>query len=972
MTNEIADNLLSAECAEVFWREHEGPIDWQTFAALKAEIDRLTVCDLSAAKALAARITELAVHTGTPLSHAFAEASRARILHQEGNDADASALYETAIKTLRRARLSTEAAVLQKQQVAALKYLGRFREALTAARAARRTLAKVSPIQLAQLETNVGNVYYQLDQYNKALLHYDRARAIFATAGDDAMRATVDFGRANILTELDRPDDALALLEKAAAAFEREGQTPYAAQCRFHVAYIQFLKGNYNTALALYYAAREQLNHLGNRQLAAWCDLEIAEILLALNAFDDAMTNAAEARDHFRALNMEYEAAKAAMTLALAAIGSQQFDVAQGALREARHVFAGKKNRTFTALADLYLAELAIHLEDLPEAMRRADAALRVFTRRGLATRSAGARLVAARASLRAGRLAKSARLADAALRDVEGVYAPALAFQSHHLKGQIEQARKRPALGHLRRAVQEIERMRAGVAGDEFKTTFLRDKIDAYEDAIKACLDEGGAEMIDEAFRLVESAKSRSLADMMVSYAREEEAAGGTEDRQGQEASPRARLARLIEELNWYNSHAGLEEDKGDQRRADVADRYRREIARCEKQIAQLFRRVQAESPAVDRDWRQTSFGFPARPTSGLDELRATLAADETAVEYFITGDEISAFIASRADIRLARHVASRREVETALAALRFQLEKFNYGAAYADTHFGQLKRAADGHLTNLYQALLAPLGRHLAGDKLIFIPHGALHYLPFHALRDNGTYLVEDYEISYAPSAAVLRLCREKSGRRQPEGRAKTAPAKPAVDLVALGVVESGTPSIEEEIRALAAIFPDSVQLTGEAATGENLKRYAPEARFLHLASHGYFRRDNPMFSFLKLADANLNFYSLLDFRLRAELVTLSACHTGVNAIFPGDELHGLMRGFLYAGAPSLVMSLWAVHDQSTTVFMREMYEQINAGQSKRAALRRAQLVVKEEYGHPYYWAPFVLLGETGDTER
>ena len=75
--------------------------------------------------------------------------------------------------------------------------------------------------------------------------------------------------------------------------------------------------------------------------------------------------------------------------------------------------------------------------------------------------------------------------------------------------------------------------------------------------------------------------------------------------------------------------------------------------------------------------------------------------------------------------------------------------------------------------------------------------------------------------------------------------------------------------------------------------------------------------------------------------------------------------------MRGFLYAGAPSLVMSLWAVHDQSTTAFMREMYEQIKAGQSKRAALRRAQLAVKEEYGHPYYWAPFVLMGETGDRD-
>jgi CHAT domain-containing protein len=179
---------------------------------------------------------------------------------------------------------------------------------------------------------------------------------------------------------------------------------------------------------------------------------------------------------------------------------------------------------------------------------------------------------------------------------------------------------------------------------------------------------------------------------------------------------------------------------------------------------------------------------------------------------------------------------------------------------------------------------------------------------------------------------------------------------------------VAESGTPNIEDEIHELALLFPNAVRLTGNEATRDNLMRHAPAARFLHLASHGYFRRDNPMFSFLKLADSQLNFYSLLDLKLNAEMVTLSACHTGVNMVFPGDELHGLMRGFLYAGAPSLVASLWAVSDRSTSEFMREMYSQIRSGASKRSALRRAQLSIKDQYGHPYYWAPFVLMGDPG----
>ena len=118
--------------------------------------------------------------------------------------------------------------------------------------------------------------------------------------------------------------------------------------------------------------------------------------------------------------------------------------------------------------------------------------------------------------------------------------------------------------------------------------------------------------------------------------------------------------------------------------------------------------------------------------------------------------------------------------------------------------------------------------------------------------------------------------------------------------------------------------------------------------------------------MFSFLKLADSALNFYGLLDLKTRAEMVTLSACHTGLNAVFPGDELHGLMRGFLYAGARALVVSLWAVNDKSTSKLMSEMYSRIKLGQSKRRSLRAAQLAIKEEFGHPYYWAPFTLIGD------
>lgn len=948
MSSTLADKLMSAESADAFLHEQGGRIEWQQMAALKAEVDRLVGCDLNAAGRLVDRTEQLADLVGDPVSKAFAQASRGRALSYTGHHAEASALYDLAISAMRAARLSREAAFIQMQQLTELVLLARYDDALRASRAVRRALAGGDAVHLAQFETNVGHIHYRRDHYKKALEHYDRAREIFSQSGDDSMRAMVDFSRSNIFTDTDRPDEAMLLLDSAADVWDRTGQFLHAAGARFHKAYLQFLRGSYNVALTTYYQARDQLAQLGSPQLVASCNLEIAEILLALNAFDDAIESAAQAHASFSELGMIYDSAKAALVGAIAAMGSRKFEQAASGLKEARAVFDRTGNTTFTALTDSYLAELALRDGDGATALRRGAAALRVFARQKLPIKSAYSRLIIARAAYETGDLPKAARMARAALRGVEGSFASALVYQCHHLLGRIERdrGRRKFALESFRHAAEVIERMRGGIISDEFKATFLRDKMEVYEDAISACLDEESEALIEEAFRLVESSKSRALADLLARYLREAMPDNSTTER-SPEAETRARLLKLIEDLNWYNSRAGLEDDKGNQRNATVADRYRREVSRCEKQIAQLFSRLESEGSAFAE--------IQLMQAASARDLQSALEADETAIEYFITGDEISAFVATRERVRLARGIASRRAVEQLLAAFRFQIEKFNLGSRYVDSYLGQLKRATDDYLARLGSMVFAPLAPMIENERVIVIPHGALHYVPFHALRDGGRYLVDRFEISYAPSAAVLKLCRARRNQRN------GSPGR----LIALGVTHRDTPHIADEIRALGSLFPDSVTLTGDDATRENLFRFAPDARFLHLASHGYFRRDNPMFSFLKLADSPLNFYSLLDLRLEAEMVTLSACHTGVNMVFPGDELHGLMRGFLYAGAPSLVASLWAVSDTSTAELMREMYRLISLGESKRSALRKAQLKIRDDYGHPYYWAPFVLMG-------
>ncbi len=853
------------------------------------------------------------------------------------------------LRALLDARLTSEAATILIHQVYALTQMGRYNDALATARAARRRLKPDEKIKLAQLETNIGTVYFRLDAYKRALKHYDAAGEIFEAAGDEAMLAFVNYSRSNVFTEMDRPDEAEAMLKRAAVEWERSGLKLLAAQALYNAAYLDFLRGNYNAALTSYYKARDRVSALGSSLLVAWCDLEIGEILLALNAFDDARTSAASARSRFDDLGMPYESAKAAWVEALAAMGLEQFEQAGKDLTAAREVFRASGNTTFTAQTDYYLAELSLRRGEIDEAAARADQAMRVFARQKLVTRTARSRLLAARAAYASGDSRKAARLARSTLKGVERMAEPAINYQCHHLLGRVHRDRgeRSHAIERFRQAVETIERMRGGVAADELKATFLRDKIGVYEDAITACLDYGTDSHVNEAFRLVESSKSRALADLLTRYAR---ATPETEGRaRGPKGETRARLAKLIQELNWYSSQVGLEDDKGQQRSASTSDRYRRRVLRRERQIAQMFRRIEIEDP--------TFANLHAPQAATVSDLRGALESNETAIEYFTTGDEVSAFVATRERIKVVRRIASKSELERRLAALRFQIEKFSYGAEYVNAHFWQLKGATDQALSEIYETIFLPLESSLDNERLVIIPHDALHYVPFHALCDRkGYYLIDRFEISYAPSASVLALCRSNE-RSAPEGT-----------LVALGISEKGTPAINDELETLKGIFPDAVILKGSRATRDNLIEFAPRARFLHLASHGYFRRDNPMFSFLKLADSQLNFYNLLDLKLNAEVVTLSACHTGINTVFPGDELQGLMRGFLYAGAPALIVSLWAVNDRSTAEFMGQLYSAIRAGDEKRAALRAAQLAIKEAYGHPYYWAPFVLIGNPG----
>jgi CHAT domain-containing protein len=280
--------------------------------------------------------------------------------------------------------------------------------------------------------------------------------------------------------------------------------------------------------------------------------------------------------------------------------------------------------------------------------------------------------------------------------------------------------------------------------------------------------------------------------------------------------------------------------------------------------------------------------------------------------------------------------------------------LSKFRLGPEYILKFRQQLLEATNAHLQQFYRQLIAPIERELdAAGHLIIAPTDFLHALPFHALLDGEQHLDSRFSVSYTPSASVYYLCSTKK-------------LKGAEGALILGVPDASAPYVADEVRAVSSVFPNAEVYVGPDATHEVLRERGSRSRFIHIATHGSFRQDNPMFSSISLGDLQLSLFDLYQLNLPAELVALSGCGTGLNVVVGGDELVGLSRGLLYAGAQGVLLTLWDVNDQSTAEFMKLFYARLKTDPHKARAMGYAMAEIRKAFPHPFYWAPFVLVGK------
>jgi len=478
---------------------------------------------------------------------------------------------------------------------------------------------------------------------------------------------------------------------------------------------------------------------------------------------------------------------------------------------------------------------------------------------------------------------------------------------------GSIRLAQKRHDEGIelLRKAVDEIELQRSTIATESAKIGFFGDKQRVYEALIKALFSRG---LNREAFEYVERSKARALVDMLA-------AKTDFAVRTGDEQKARELLAMQGAAEREALAREGAS-PKGGTR--SVMVRTKEQLTRQAGELASLV----------------------SVPSVSAGEIQKFIPAGETLVEYYYAGNDLYAFVLTPQRLSAVR-------MET--AGLMEDIREFR--SALADVSAGRHEAIAG----RLYGRLFRPLEEFLKTPKLIVVPHGMLHYIPFYALRGDAGYVVERHAVRMLPSAGVLKYLQGEK------------PAKPG-GILAFGNPDLGDPKLDlafaqDEAVAVSRTRPNSRVLLRREATETALNRYGGGFRYIHFATHGEFDADRPLNSALLLAgdaesDGRLTVDKLYSMKLHADLVTLSACETGLGKVVNGDDVVGLTRGFLYAGSRSIVTSLWKVDDLATSHLMTGFYSRLKDA-DKREALRSAMLETRSRYPHPFYWAAFQLTG-------
>jgi CHAT domain-containing protein/Tfp pilus assembly protein PilF len=490
-------------------------------------------------------------------------------------------------------------------------------------------------------------------------------------------------------------------------------------------------------------------------------------------------------------------------------------------------------------------------------------------------------------------------------------------------------------AIESYRNSISVIEKIRGSLTIDEFKSIYFDSKREVYDRLINLLMKNN--KPVD-AFLLSEQARARAFYDIL-SNKKIDFRGSSSEDFVSLEQEKRIEMQKLYKLLQ--KSNAGVS-DNENTRSVDIKQ-VRSALTEAQTEYEDLIQKIKLNNPAYAEM-------LTADPIT-LYDIQSRLDPKTAALEYWISNNRLIIWLITHSEVITKTVQITNNDLNTLVEKARRSIQTNS-------------KNEANSDLSELYKYLVAPVESNLASfSNLVIIPNQSLHFLPFQALiNKKGEYLVQKFNLVYAPSASVYILCNDKL--------IKTGSKFMGVALgdVSVGNNE-GLPGTEDELKKILPLFPDNISAFGKQSTETFVRKNSGNYNFLHFATHGLYNYRQPLYSYLLFPstdedDGRLNVFEVFEMNLNSKLVTLSACETGLGNISQGDELTGLSRAFLFAGSSSVIVSLWSVADYPTALLMSDFYRYLK-DHSMQEALTLAQKDVIKLYPDPVYWAPFILIG-------
>lgn len=789
---------------------------------------------------------------------------------------------------------------------------------------------------------NIGGTYLLLGRYQEALSYYQRALAISESL-DSKPSMSLDHGNlAFCYLGLGRLDEALEHIDRALALAVEAGMRKEEALWLRGKGNILMRSGRYDLGLANHRAALAIYEDIEARGLLLDGLHDMGRLHLMLGDLQTAEQYFQRGTELAAELGLEQ-----AITANLLALGDLQLrrehpgeaeTLYQQAL--ARAAGAGELSLQSESLLRLSLAHRA--LQSMAQAEKEARQALAI-------AEETGASPIRAEAWFALGELARLRGDTDPAL----AAYAqaqetaaaggdPDLVWQVHYGRARAlaENNRREEAVAELEAAVKVIESVRERLREERFRTGYIQDKYQVYVDLVRLQLDLGRTQ---EAFETAERLRARSFLQQLENG----RPPGHGRQRDLQEYALRERIRQLQIALDEENEASPPE------RRQLAVDSFSSELQAAEHEY---------QAYLDDRNARSAIWDTGNPPTSL--EVQAKLKPGEALIEYVVDQERVMIFVLKPDFLSAVSSNLDRTNLRAKVNLVRELIQE--------PSHELWQSPAA-----SLSESLVRPLQERnlLEGvEHLYLVPHGMLNFLPFAVLPlaepASGQTMMERFTLSYLPAAASL-------AHSPPEHRFQPS-------LLAVAPGSARLRYSLAEARSITELYqPNASLLSGREATESAFKEIAGSYGILHLSTHGFFNEKNPLFSGLELEaddrnDGLLEVHEILGLRLQAGLVTLSACDTGLGSGYfarlpAGDEFISLTRAFLLAGSQSVLATLWEVDDRSTVELMEGFYARLERAGGRAAALVQVQRELRNslKYRHPFYWAPFVLVGQQGQAE-